>query len=66
MNVGIITISDRASIGEYDDLGGPALKQAAEGWQWTVVAESFRVGPDLPESCGKRAVAPQEWRLRLQ
>ena len=39
--VGIITISDRASRGEYDDLGGPALKQAAEGYQWRVLAESL-------------------------
>ena len=33
--VGIITISDRASAGEYADLGGPALKIEAEqrGWQ---------------------------------
>ena len=28
IDVGIITISDRASKGLYDDLGGPALKQA--------------------------------------
>ena len=28
-NVGIVTISDRASKGLYDDLGGPALKKAA-------------------------------------
>ena len=28
IQVGIITISDRASSGEYDDLGGPALKEA--------------------------------------
>ena len=27
--VGIITISDRASTGEYDDLGGPAVKKFA-------------------------------------
>ena len=39
--VGIITISDRASRGEYDDLGGPALKKAAEGYQWRIVAESL-------------------------
>ena len=26
ITVGIITVSDRASRGEYDDLGGPALK----------------------------------------
>jgi molybdopterin adenylyltransferase len=37
--VGIITISDRASRGQYDDLGGPALKKAAEGYGWLVTAE---------------------------
>ena len=33
--VGIITISDRASAGDYADLGGPALKEASlkNGWQ---------------------------------
>ena len=39
--VGILTISDRASRGEYDDLGGPALKKAAEGYGWTITAESL-------------------------
>ena len=39
--VGIITISDRASKGLYDDLGGPALKKAAEGHGWKVAAESL-------------------------
>src|SRR5216117_3103957 len=38
---GIITISDRASRGQYDDLGGPALKKAAEGYGWKVIAESL-------------------------
>src|SRR5256884_5144574 len=41
ITVGIITISDRASKGLYDDLGGPALKAAAEGYQWTIVTESL-------------------------
>jgi molybdopterin adenylyltransferase len=41
IQVGIITISDRASRGEYDDLGGPALKKAAEGYGWRIVAESL-------------------------
>ena len=43
MNIqaGIITISDRASRGLYDDLGGPALKQAAEGYGWKVLAETL-------------------------
>jgi len=39
ISVGIITISDRASRGLYDDLGGPALKKAAEGYSWKVAAE---------------------------
>src|SRR6266481_4776276 len=36
---GIITVSDRAAKGLYDDLGGPALKQAAEGYGWNVLSE---------------------------
>jgi molybdopterin adenylyltransferase len=38
---GVITISDRASRGEYDDLGGPAVRKAAEGHGWKVVAEAL-------------------------
>ena len=38
---GIITISDRASKGLYDDLGGPALKKTAQGYQWNVISESL-------------------------
>jgi molybdopterin adenylyltransferase len=41
INVGIITVSDRASKGLYDDLGGPALKQAAMGYGWKIVAEAL-------------------------
>jgi molybdopterin adenylyltransferase len=41
MHVGIITISDRASRGEYDDLGGPALRQAALGYGWKVASEAL-------------------------
>ena len=41
INVGIITISDRASRGLYDDLGGPALKRAAEGNGWNILAEAL-------------------------
>jgi molybdopterin adenylyltransferase len=41
INTGIITISDRASKGLYDDLGGPALKKAAEGYGWKVGAETL-------------------------
>ena len=41
MQVGIITVSDRASQGIYEDLGGPALKKAVEGYGWTVAAEAI-------------------------
>jgi len=41
MLVGIITISDRASEGVYEDLGGPALKKAAESRGWAVQAEAI-------------------------
>ena len=41
ITAGIITISDRASQGLYGDLGGSALKQAAEGYGWRVLAEAL-------------------------
>src|SRR5438045_5586820 len=41
ISTGIVTISDRASKGLYDDLGGPALKKAAAGYGWKVVAEAL-------------------------
>lgn len=41
MQVGIITVSDRASQGVYEDLGGPALRNAAEGYGWNVAAEAI-------------------------
>src|SRR6204780_2482374 len=41
INTGIITISDRASRGLYDDLGGPALKKAAQSQGWNVSAEAL-------------------------
>jgi molybdopterin adenylyltransferase len=44
IQVGIITISDRASAGDYKDLGGPALKEAAQKAGWQILAEA--VVPD--------------------
>ncbi len=41
ITVGILTISDRASRGEYEDLGGPALKDAAAKYGWQVIAEGL-------------------------
>jgi molybdopterin adenylyltransferase len=45
--VGIITISDRASQGLYDDLGGPALKAAVEARGWQVLTQAM-VPDDKP------------------
>lgn len=39
ITTGIITVSDRASQGHYEDLGGPALREAALGYGWEVAAE---------------------------
>src|ERR1051325_4184182 len=41
IQVGIITISDRASAGDYADLGGPALKAAAQKTGWQVLAAAI-------------------------
>jgi molybdopterin adenylyltransferase len=39
--VGIITVSDRASSGEYEDHGGPALRQACLEFGCEVLAEAI-------------------------
>lgn len=41
IETGIVTISDRATQGLYDDLGGPALKAAAVEHGWRVVDEKL-------------------------
>ena len=41
ITVGIITVSDRASSGEYGDLGGPALRHESEKLGWKVLAEAI-------------------------
>ena len=41
ITVGVITVSDRASQGIYDDLGGPALKEAVRGYGWQLLAEAI-------------------------
>ncbi len=40
IQVGIVTISDRASTGAYEDLGGPALKKVAQDAGWNVLGEA--------------------------
>ena len=44
IQVGLISVSDRATQGVYEDAGGPALKEAAVGYGWEVLAEA--VVPD--------------------
>ncbi len=41
LSVSIITVSDRASKGLYDDLGGPAVKQASLQYGWEVIGEAL-------------------------
>ena len=48
ITVGVITISDRASAGDYDDLGGPAVKEAAQEIGWQVLAEAV-----VPDNAGR-------------
>ena len=56
IHLGVVTISDRASKGLYDDLGGPALKEASAGYGWKVIAESL-----VPDEKGEiqRAIREQ-------
>ncbi len=65
ITVGIITVSDRASRGEYDDLGGPALKEFAQKNQWNVLAEA--IVPDEIEQlqAALRSFAAQDCALIL-
>jgi molybdopterin adenylyltransferase len=39
--VGIITISDRASARDYEDLSGPALREAMQKAGWQVLSEAI-------------------------
>lgn len=48
ITVGIITISDRASAGDYVDLGGPALRKVADESGWKVVSEAV-----IPDDSGR-------------
>ena len=48
IQVGIVTISDRASAGDYEDLGGPALREAAQKAGWQVLSEAI-----VPDDAGR-------------
>ena len=65
ITVGIITVSDRASQGEYDDLGGPALKEAAEKNSWNVLCEAIVPDEIEPIQATIRSFAEQGCGLIL-
>ena len=65
LTVGIITVSDRAAAGEYEDQGGPALRAESVGRGWQVAAEAI-----VPDDVGRiqetiRAFAAQGCGLIL-
>lgn len=65
ITVGIVTISDRVAAGEYEDLGGPALRAEAQARGWSVQAEAR-----VPDEIGRiqeavRAFAAQGCGLIL-
>lgn len=41
ITVGVITVSDRASEGDYADAGGPAVREACEKREWQVIADAI-------------------------
>ncbi len=59
IQTGIITISDRAAAGVYDDLGGPAVRRAVEAHGWAVAAEAL-----VPDDKGEIQRAVQEQLAR--
>jgi molybdopterin adenylyltransferase len=58
ITVGIITVSDRAFRGQYEDKSGPALKLFCEKRGWEVAAQA--VVPDEEALIGDKALALTE------
>jgi molybdopterin adenylyltransferase len=54
ISVGIITVSDRASRGEYEDKGGPALKKFCEKRGWKVLDQA--IVPDQQRVIQRRTI----------
>lgn len=65
IKTGIITVSDRAARGEYDDLGGPALKKACDVYGWEVGAEALVPDESLKIQGAIRAFCAQGCGLIL-
>jgi molybdopterin adenylyltransferase len=65
IQVGIITISDRAAQGVYDDHSGPALKAAAEAYGWKALAEALVPDEKQDIQCSVREQVAQGCQLIL-
>lgn len=51
--IGILTVSDRATSGEYEDLSGPAIEEALRDYLTTECAYERRIVPDeIPQIVG--------------
>lgn len=46
LTLGIVTISDRASTGVYEDKSGPAIREVYTRWLATPWTEAYRLVPD--------------------
>ena len=46
LKIGIVTVSDRASSGEYEDLGGPKVREELSGFIKSSWSESYHIVPD--------------------
>jgi molybdopterin adenylyltransferase len=46
VRIGIVTVSDRASAGTYQDLSGPAIREVLESFLKAPWAECYRLIPD--------------------
>ena len=54
ISVGIITVSDRASRGDYEDKGGPALRRVCEKRGWQVLDQA--IVPDNKKVIQRRTI----------
>lgn len=56
VKIGILTLSDRASDGTYEDLSGPAIKEVLDGWITSEREYVYEVIPDEFELIKERLI----------
>jgi molybdopterin adenylyltransferase len=56
LTIGILTISDRVSVGEMEDKGGPAIQDALQNSEWEV-----RRKVEVPDEQGQIAQTLRDW-----